>query len=67
MSKRDDNRYKFILKLKGDVTQLRDQLTLTIKKSLITKWYTFNDEENHQTVLLFNLCESKDSITRKYF
>ena len=34
---------------------------------MITKWYLFNDNENKQTVLLFNLCESKESLTRKYF
>ena len=67
MTKQNDNRYKFILKLQGDLSPLKDQLTLTIKKSFITKWYTFNDEENHQTVLLFNLCESKESLNRKYF
>jgi hypothetical protein len=67
MTKQNDNRYKFILKLQGDLSSLKDQLTLTIKKSFITKWYTFKDEENHQTVLLFNLCESKESLNRKYF
>ena len=47
MTKQNDNRYKFILKLQGDTTQLREQLTLTITKSLITKWFTFNDEVTH--------------------
>jgi len=67
-AKQNDNRYKFILKVKGDLTQLKEELTLAItRERLITKWFVFDDKANQRTILLFSLDESRQPLSRKYF
>jgi hypothetical protein len=67
-AKQNDNRYKFILKVKGDLTQLKEELTLAItRERLITKWFVFDDKTNQQIILLFSLDESRQPLSRKYF
>jgi len=67
-AERNDNRYKFILKLQGDLTRLKEELTLAItRERLITKWFVFDDNANQRTILLFSLDESRQPLSRKYF
>ena len=67
-AKQNDNRYKFILKVKGDLAQLKEELTLAItRERLITKWFVFDDKANQRTILLFSLDESRQPLSRKYF